>query len=127
MRELQEVAVDAFPEECCGILFGKENTVLSYELARNVALDRQNHFEIDPVALIAAERAGREGERTILGYFHSHPSGSVEPSKTDASSAAPDGRFWMIVNGTKVAVWQSVQNGEIFDRFDPISLECQGA
>lgn len=127
LEELQQIAVDVFPEECCGILFGKDSTILSYALASNVAVDRKRHFEIDPAALIAAERMAREGKQAIVGYFHSHPTGDVRPSKTDAASAAPDGRFWLIIDRTKAAVWQSVQNGEIFDRFDPISLECKDA
>ncbi len=62
----------------------------------------------------------------IVGYYHSHPSGSVKPSKTDANMAAPDDRIWLIINGQEAAAWRTLENGEIYDRFDPITLDCEG-
>lgn len=127
MDELQQAALDACPNECCGLLFGRKDRISGYELTANVADLPARQFEIDPAALIAAERNSRQGIEPILGYFHSHPSGEVQPSQTDAEKAAPDGRHWLIVNGKDAAVWRAVPNGEIFGRFDPISLECTRA
>lgn len=126
LDELQAAALEAEPEECCGLLFGEGGQVSGYEPAENVAENPDRHFEIDPSALIAAERAARDGKLAILGYFHSHPTGNVEPSQTDANSAAPDGRIWLILDGKEASAWCATSNGEIFGRFDPISLECEG-
>ncbi len=123
LRELQLAAVEAMPKECCGLLFGDDGCVSGYELAVNVAENPEMHFEIDPSALIAAERAVRDGEPAILGYFHSHPAGEVSPSITDAESAAPDGRIWLILNGSDAMAWHTGPEGQIFGRFNPISLE----
>lgn len=124
LGELQKAAKNAAPEECCGLLFGENAVISNYQLATNVAGAPERHFEIDPAVLISAERNMREGGSSILGYFHSHPSSNINPSKTDAQSAAPDGRIWLILDGKDAAAWRAGHGGQIFDRFDPISLEC---
>lgn len=127
LAELQQMARTGEPQEICGILFGRDGVVSGYQAADNVAEEPLRHFEIDPRALIAAEREQRSGGAHILGYFHSHPGGRVEPSRTDAECAAPDGRIWLIVNGQKAAAWRAEQTGEIYGRFDAIGLDCLGA
>ncbi|HZF46665.1 MAG TPA: M67 family metallopeptidase, partial [Sphingomonadaceae bacterium] len=77
----------AAPEEACGLLLGTEGWVTEARPAANVAQDKARHFEIDPVALIAAHRAERNGGPRLIGYYHSHPSGSPEPSATDREQA----------------------------------------
>ena len=124
MEELQALAMQNAPHEICGIMFGDSKRVDDTQICENVAADPERHFEINPRELIAAEREMRAGGRKIIGYFHSHPSGKVEPSRTDAASAAADGRIWLILNGKKAAAWVSVKRGEIFNRFDPIRMEC---
>ena len=125
LDDLRRYAKAAAPEEACGLLFGEGGAVLRAVLANNVAVNRLHFFEIDPAALIAAEKGMRGGGEAIIGYFHSHPEGSVEPSQTDAAMAAPDGRMWLITNGYDVAAWQAVANGQIFGRFNPIPLDCE--
>ncbi len=127
LADLQQLARMAAPQEICGILFGREGRVSARRAARNVAEDRHRHFEIDPRVLIDAERGERSGGEPILGYYHSHPSGTVRPSTTDAASAAPDGRLWLILNGEAAAAWQAVPDGEIYGRFGAIPLDCSDA
>lgn len=81
--------------------------------AANVAADPARHFEIDPAALIAAHRAERGGGLALVGYYHSHPTGSVSPSPTDAAMASGDGRVWAIIGGGQVCFWQDAPNGFI--------------
>ncbi|GAA0483064.1 hypothetical protein GCM10009096_26800 [Parasphingorhabdus litoris] len=125
LDELQQLARETAPEEACGLLFGDNGRVSSFKVTQNVAENRLRHFEIDPVDLISAERAMRDNGPRIIGYYHSHPSGAVGPSQTDAAMAAPDDRIWLIINGQDAAAWQAVENGEIYGRFDPITLDCQ--
>lgn len=66
----------------------------------------------------------REGGVEIIGYFHSHPGGNIEPSVTDAQMAFPDDRIWLILDGQNLAAWQVTTSGQIFDRFNPIKLDC---
>ncbi len=123
LERLQAEARAAMPNEICGLLFGTGGEVSSFSKTANVAANPTRHFEIDPAALIRAERAMREGGPAIRGYFHSHPDGQTRPSPTDAESAAADGRFWLILNGTEAAAWRSVDRGEIYGRFCPVTLD----
>jgi desampylase len=121
-QQLMDWATEAAPEECCGLLFGENGAVARMERVANVAADPTRHFELDPKVLIAAEKAARAGGTSILGYFHSHPSGDCTPSATDAAQAAADGRIWLIVCTNDIAAWQAVENGCVRYRFQSIPL-----
>ena len=108
---IRQAADAAAPEEACGLLFGSDDAVTEAEVARNVAENRERHFEIDPAALFAALKAERAGARMLVGYWHSHPSGDPRPSATDAAMAAPDGRLWLIVAGSQVGLWRAGRDG----------------
>ena len=62
-------------------------------------------------ALVDAHRAARSGGQQVLGYFHSHPAGPPEPSATDRSCAAGDGRVWAILAGDDVRFWKDGEQG----------------
>ncbi|WP_082458006.1 M67 family metallopeptidase [Sphingomonas sp. Leaf10] len=122
---LCEAAASA--HEVCGLLRGTGDRIERAEPARNVAADSARHFEIDPAALLNAYREARNGGAAVLGWYHSHPSGSADPSATDAAQAAADGRLWLIVGGGTARLWQAVANGERHGRFDPVSFDVIGA
>lgn len=110
-------------DECCGLLCGPDDAQIKQVIpARNVASDRQHYFEIDPVALIAAERASRRRDPVLIGTYHSHPNGLTQPSATDAQLAADDGRIWLIIANDSVTAWRNRRGGILFDRFDPVPL-----
>ncbi len=98
-------AKKAAPNEACGLLLGREAHIDEVRETANVAQDPSRHFEIDPVALIAAHKDARAGGRQIIGYFHSHPKGPALPSATDSAMAAPDGRVWAIVGESGDIGW----------------------
>jgi len=103
---LMAEAARAGPEECCGLLLGRENRIESARSAANIAADPLRRFEIDPQALVDAHRAARAGGPQVLGYYHSHPGGPAAPSATDRAMAAGDGAVWAIVGETGVAFWR---------------------
>lgn len=107
-------ADDAAPEECCGLIFGRDGSVSRCELTSNVAEDPTGFFEIDPARLIAAEKSSREGpgegKAQLIGYFHSHPNGRTDPSPYDAKMAAADGRLWLIIAVGQVTAWEYDEN-----------------
>lgn len=115
-------AHDAGDKECCGLILGRGRDVGKLVLADNVASQPTTHFEIDPATLIAAEKAAREGDLSVLGYFHSHPNGLAQPSATDAAMAVADARFWLIVTATGITAWRAVEEGVLHDRFNPVAL-----
>ena len=109
----------AAPEvEVCGLLLGSGEVVHEARSCRNVAADPARRFEIDPAALLAAHRQARAGGPAILGCYHSHPSGRAEPSRRDATDAAPNGWWWLIVAGNDVAAWRAVDAGTLYERFE---------
>jgi len=91
---LEKLALAAQPEECCGVLLGCEAgdrlTVEQLLPTGNVASgDRRRYYQVDPRALAAAQRVARKRHRSVIGFFHSHPSGGVEPSGLDLHHAWP--------------------------------------
>lgn len=100
-----------FPAEACGLLLGCQGRIGEVVPARNVHPTPQTHFEIDLQALIHAHRAARQGGPEVLGYYHSHPTGSAEPSATDRTQASGDGRVWAIVGEGGVTFWRDDEAG----------------
>ena len=111
LASLLDNAAQAHPEEACGILFGSAQLITHATATRNIHPTPHSHFEIDPAALIVAHKAVRSGGPTIAGYWHSHPTGSAEPSTTDRASANGDGKVWAIVAGDAVAFWRDLPDG----------------
>lgn len=99
-------AIEAYPRECCGILLGEGQAILSVLPAQNVHKSPETHFEIDPQALIDAHRAGRAGGPEVLGYYHSHPNGLARPSATDEAMASGEGAIWAIIAAGRVTFWR---------------------
>ena len=104
-------AARAAPEECCGLLLGRQDRIDEARSAANVALDRRRRFEIDPQALVDAHRAARAGGPELIGYFHSHPAGPAGPSATDRAQASGDGSVWAIIAETDVTFWRDEEAG----------------
>lgn len=121
LSSLLAEAAAAHPHECCGILYGTATRITAHQPARNVHPDPHRHFEIEPQALIDAHRAARNGQFQIAGYYHSHPTGSPEPSATDQAQSAGDGSVWAIIGEGRVALWRDASDG-----FAPLSYSVTG-
>lgn len=83
------------PIECCGLLVGvrhgSDYVVDRAIPCRNIARgDRRRRYQIDWSILVKTIRDGRRGEGDILAFYHSHPDGSIEPSRHDVKLAWPD-------------------------------------
>lgn len=102
------------PLEACGLLFGDAGDIDGWQVTRNVAKCPGKEFEIDPARLFAALRAERSGGARLIGYWHSHPNGTAEPSARDCEAAQNDGKVWLILAGDDVAAWRVVEN-ELLD------------
>lgn len=124
--QLLRWADEFWENECCGLMLGREDVVEALELAKNVSQRMTAEFEIDPSALIAAERAARNRGPQILGYFHSHPNGLEVPSLTDSEMAADDGRVWLIVTTKTVTAWRTVAGSDVAGRFEWVELIIEG-
>lgn len=115
MATLEEEARRTMPEECCGLLLGRKGDAFerieAVQPAVNVAQNRRIHFEVDPVALLAAHKAERRGGARVVGYYHSHPTGISVPSATDQEHSTGDSRICAIISASEVAFWRDNANG----------------
>jgi proteasome lid subunit RPN8/RPN11 len=92
---LTEDAVNTFPDECCGFLFGREETdgtrlVVDILVVDNSKEgDKTRRFAISPIDYMTAEQHALDHEWTLLGIYHSHPKHPAIPSEQDRLAAQP--------------------------------------
>ena len=106
-RSLFERIIDAaeaaYPEECCGLLVGRQEEagifrVSRVEASRNLAANgRKERFEVDPRLRFDLMRGLAGGRQRIIGHYHSHPDHPVEPSDRDLEMAWEPELVWLIV------------------------------
>jgi proteasome lid subunit RPN8/RPN11 len=88
-------AVDSFPDECCGFLFGREESdgtrvVIDILIVDNSKQgDKTRRFEISPLDYMTAEQHALDHDWTLLGIYHSHPKHPAIPSEHDRVAAQP--------------------------------------
>jgi proteasome lid subunit RPN8/RPN11 len=92
---IEEDAVQAFPNECCGFVFGHEDSngrrhLTQAHTVTNVKEgDKRRRFEIAPQDYIDAEKYAEEQQLELLGVYHSHPNHPAIPSEHDRAAAQP--------------------------------------
>ncbi|TYC81595.1 M67 family metallopeptidase [Novosphingobium sp. BW1] len=127
LETLHRLAAAAHPHECCGLLLGAPGSRTAAEERECIVavLESANvdpypaiRFAIDPLILLRAHKAARTGGPSVLGYYHSHPTGKPAPSVTDCEHSTGDCRIWAIVAGDDVAFWRDRGNG-----FDPLAFQ----
>jgi proteasome lid subunit RPN8/RPN11 len=87
-------AQQAFPNECCGFLFGNDSVAfrnISVALPVNNAsnANKARKFEISEKDYMKAERYADEQGLSLVGIYHSHPDHPAVPSEYDLKSALP--------------------------------------
>ncbi|MGB7159135.1 MAG: M67 family metallopeptidase [Tepidisphaeraceae bacterium] len=101
-RAIEREGSAAYPNECCGILFGRDvdgKAVTSGRAHRVVerlepvtnsytAEEQYHRFSIEPQDLMRAEKSAQSGQ-LVIGFYHSHPDHPARPSETDRQAAWP--------------------------------------
>jgi proteasome lid subunit RPN8/RPN11 len=88
-------AIQTFPDECCGFLFGTEladgNRIISTvrEVDNANAGDKRRRFEITGKDYMQAELFALDSGLALLGIYHSHPLHPAIPSEHDRIAALP--------------------------------------
>ncbi len=96
-KQAQEIiyqhAKSAYPDECCGFLFGvdgqKRTIEQAVETLNSKEGDKRRRFEISAEDYMKAERYALQHDTTLLGVYHSHPEHLAQPSKHDLRQALP--------------------------------------
>jgi proteasome lid subunit RPN8/RPN11 len=90
---------ETYPNECCGVLLGKQipgeehspaavNAVSQIVRAGNTRTDSaHNRYNIAPQELVKIQRQARSLGLDIVGFYHSHPDHPAQWSKTDFAEA----------------------------------------
>jgi len=125
---LERQALSTAPEECCGLLIGHTaGPLVIVEEARcspNVHPgDRTRRYEIDPETAFETLWELRGTARQVVGFYHSHPVGTIAPSAADAEGAWLD-KVYLILGVrdgavTGAAAWR--MRDECGD-FEPVVL-----
>ena len=82
------------PNECCGILAGKDQVVMgAYRITNSVK--SPNRYLMDPQELLNADRDSEKNGWEFLAFYHSHTHSAAYPSQTDVRMALESG--WLDV------------------------------
>jgi proteasome lid subunit RPN8/RPN11 len=97
-RQIEAEGSAAYPNECCGIIYGRDVTdngttrrvVEELEPVVNEfeAGEQFHRFLITPATLFKAEKKCTGG-RLVLGFYHSHPDHPARPSEYDRQHGWP--------------------------------------
>ena len=99
-RQIEHAGVAAYPNECCGILFGRDTAVDGGATKRRVeriepvvndfeAGEQYHRFSISPRQLMQAEKDAAHRGQLVVGFYHSHPDSPARPSEYDRQHAWP--------------------------------------
>ena len=81
---------DAYPNECCGALLGRDATVLeAFPLPNTTEEGPRRRFLVRPDDYRTAERRAEALRATLMGFYHSHPDHPARPSGYDLDHAWP--------------------------------------
>jgi proteasome lid subunit RPN8/RPN11 len=131
-REIETEGVRAFPNECCGVMVGRDvagsRIVDRLQVLTNSfeAEEQYHRFRLDPKEYIAVEKAAGEEGKLVLGFYHSHPDHPARPSEYDRAHAWPfysyaiisimagkpaDMTSWLLDEATEQFVKEEIQRG----------------
>jgi proteasome lid subunit RPN8/RPN11 len=100
LDEIVAHAVRDAPNECCGLVVGRDGTATAGHPMENLAAS-PFRFDIDGRELIRFAFAD-EAEDQLIGIYHSHTRSEPFPSQTDVNFAAGwPGVEWLIVGVPK--------------------------
>ena len=94
--------LDGYALEACGLLSGVREadgtTVVSGVFpATNVAASARV-YELDPKAMLAADRAAEAAGAEVVGVYHSHTHTDPKPSPTDIAQAPDPAWHYVLVS-----------------------------
>ena len=80
-------ALEADPEECCGVLIGDDDKAEQARRIRNAHSEPIRRYEMPPMDLMRAESEADAKGRKIVAIYHSHTHTQAYPSQTDVNNA----------------------------------------
>ena len=121
IQRLKAHAGEAWPEECCGLLFGSITYAGIIVITEGVRIEnhdsrKQNHYGIDPLELLEFEKEQKERGNEILGSYHSHPDLPAIPSEEDLREMIPEMLYLILSvskeNTGRIRAWRKDQSSK---------------
>ena len=98
-QQIEEEGAQTYPNECCGILIGRDVSDGTCTRRINERLEpmqnvfdeaqQKRRFAVDPLALMKAEKSAAAEDTLVVGFYHSHPDHPARPSEYDREHAWP--------------------------------------
>ena len=88
--DLVSHALEEYPNECCGVLAGREDTVSMVYRISNVA-ESPYRYLMDPQEFLDADIDAERSDSSFLAFYHSHTHSQAYPSDTDVRMAQQSG------------------------------------
>ncbi|HSS41671.1 MAG TPA: M67 family metallopeptidase [Solirubrobacterales bacterium] len=104
--EMVAHAREDLPNECCGMIGGRDGEATSVVRIENAAASPLR-YEMDPQGQFDGLKAIEDGGGELIGIYHSHTRSAAYPSQTDVNEA----RMWP----EQVYVIVSLENEEAPD------------
>ncbi|HEX4123161.1 MAG TPA: M67 family metallopeptidase [Tepidisphaeraceae bacterium] len=93
---IESHGADAFPNECCGMLVGRDVPGTGRMVEKLVkvpndfpTVEQYHRFSIDPLLQLQTEKKAAAEGKMLLGFYHSHPDHPARPSEYDRAHAWP--------------------------------------
>lgn len=100
LEELRRHSCEESPTEACGLLLGEKGEsafiVKRSFRARNLR-ESTSAYEVDPRDVYLALKEAEASNLELIGVYHSHPYGELNPSTLDVERAIP-GLLYLIVS-----------------------------
>src|SRR5690554_4967195 len=95
LQVMNNDAMKAFPDECCGFMFGVEDAEGIRKITQAMPVhnssdeNKKRRFKIAPADYMKGERHALDNNLQLLGIYHSHPNHPAIPSEHDRVAAQP--------------------------------------
>jgi proteasome lid subunit RPN8/RPN11 len=123
LEEIHQHAKEAYPDECCGALIGRDGRIdEAFRLPNTTSAGARRRFRIGPSDYRLAEQRAQDTGGELAGFYHSHPDHPARPSEHDLQQAWPN-LTYAIVSVTRgapeeVTCWRLRDDRSGFDRLE---------
>jgi proteasome lid subunit RPN8/RPN11 len=129
-RGIRRHGQEAYPQECCGALIGRDQVVTeALALPNSTEEGPRRRFLVRPVDYRAAERRAAQLGAELVGFYHSHPDHPARPSRYDLDHAWPVFAYVIVaVEGGEpraLTSWRLRDDRSAFDE-EPVTVAARG-
>ncbi|MFB6301227.1 MAG: desampylase [Halobacteriales archaeon] len=114
-------ATEGAPQEVCGVLGGVRDGdtywIDCVIRTTNAAATPRDRYLLDPADQLAAMERIEDSGRCVVGFYHSHPTGSATPSPVDRRDATwPDALYVIVAPNAdpSVRAWRWEHDSDSF-------------